>query len=479
MNQTRTTSTDWSGLARGLDGTLLRPGEEGYGVARLPYNSRFEVHPRAVVFAQGVEDVRETLAFARRHGLPLAARSGSHSYGGWSTSPGITLDLGRMNAVATGAGTATIGGGALLIDAYDALLAENLSIPAGSCPTVGIAGLTLGGGLGSVCRAYGLTCDRLVSAVVVTADGRIRECSAEREPELFWALRGGGGGNFGVVTGFTFRTHPTTEVTRASLQWSWRDAARVVDAWQRWAPTRPDEEWSCLGLSAEPTGGCTVAVSVYVLGDGPNVADTLVAAVGVEPVGLRSEVISYREMIMSMTGSQGTVSQLHLTGRTPDAVLDRPPFVAASNFFPVHLPPAGIHALVAAVARRAADGGPGYVLLDSLRGAVGRVAPDATAFVHRDALFSAQYHCMFDPGTPAAALDRAARWLRGVRRAMRPWAGDRAYVNYADPYLDDYARAYYGANLPRLVAVKAAYDPDGFFDFPQAVPPRRAGASPR
>ncbi|MFD7645574.1 FAD-binding oxidoreductase [Kitasatospora sp. NPDC059795] len=479
MKQTRTTSADWSALARDLDGGLVRPGEEGYEVARLPYNSRFEVRPQAVVFAQEAEDVRQTIAFARRYGLPMAARSGSHSFGGWSTSPGITLDLGRMNAVTVDADTATIGGGALLIDVYDALLAEDRAIPAGSCPTVGIAGLTLGGGLGSVCRAYGLTCDRLLSAVLVTADGRSRECSAEREPELFWALRGGGGGNFGVVTSLTFRTHPTTEVTTASLRWSWRDAGRVLDAWQRWAPTRPDEQWSSLRLTAESTGECTAEAHLYVLGDGLDAAGALVTAVGTEPVEQHNEIVPYREMIMSMTGHPGTPSQLHLTGRTPDAVLDRPPFVATSNFFPVQLPPAGVDTLVAAVNRRAADGGSGYVLLDSLRGAVGRVAPDATAFVHRDALFSAQYHCSYDPGTPAAVLDDAARWLRTLRHAMRPWAGDRAYVNYADPQLEDYAHAYYGANLPRLSAVRAAHDPDGFFDFPQAVPPRRTGTPPQ
>ncbi|MFD8483054.1 FAD-binding oxidoreductase [Kitasatospora sp. NPDC059673] len=469
----RTTLTDWDGLARDLDGTLVRPGDAEYGVARLPYNSRFDVHPQAVVFAQGVEDVRHTLAFARRYGLPLAARGGSHCYGGWSTSPGVTLDLSRMNTVGTegpaATGTATVGAGALLIDVYDALLAENRSIPAGSCPSVGIAGLTLGGGIGAVCRAYGLTCDRLVSAVVVTADGRVRECSAEREPELFWALRGGGGGNFGVVTAFTFRTHPTTEVTRAHLRWNWRDAARIVDAWQRWAPGLPDEAWSSLRLTAEETGQCTVESALYVLGEGLGLAEQLVAAVGIQPVELSNEVIPYREMIMSMTGIPGSVAQLRLTGATPHGVIDRPPFVATSNFFPVRLPPAGLHALVTAVNRRATDGGPGYVLLDSLRGAVGRVAPADTAFVHRDALFSAQYHSVFDPGTPPAALDAAARWQQGLRRAMRPWAGDSAYVNYADPYLDDFGHAYYGANLPRLLAVKAAYDPDGFFDFPQAI----------
>ncbi len=201
-------------------------------------------------------------------------------------------------------------------------------------------------------------------------------------------------------------------------------------------------------------------------------AEQLVAAVGLPPVGQSNRTVSYREMIMSMTGVHGPVALMQLTGRTPDGVLDRPPFVATSNFFPHHLPPAGVHALVASVTRRAADGGSGYVLLDSLRGAVGRVPRDATAFAHRDALFSAQYHCTYEPGTPAAVLDDAARWLRELRRTMRPWAGDRAYVNYADPQLADHARAYYGANLPRLAAAKAAYDPDGLFDFPHAVPAR-------
>ncbi|MFD8596652.1 FAD-binding oxidoreductase [Kitasatospora sp. NPDC059646] len=476
MKPTRTTSADWHGLARDLDGDVVRPGDGAYEVARLPYNSRFDIRPQAVVLARRIEDVQQTLAFARRYRLPLAPRSGTHCYGGWSTSPGITLDLSALNTVTTegsaATGTATVGGGALLIDVYDALLAEDRSIPAGSCPTVGIAGLTLGGGIGSVCRAYGLTCDRLASAVVVTADGRIRECSAEREPELFWALRGGGGGNFGVVTGFTFRTHPTTAITTASLEWNWRDAERVLDAWQRWAPDRPDEVWSCLGLDAGGTAGCTVQAHLYVLGQRLDVAEQLVAAVGVPPVEQSNRVVSYREMIMSMTGIPGSVAQLRLTGRGPDAVIERPPFVATSHFFPVHLPPAGVHALVASVTRRAAAGGTGYVLLDSLRGAVGRVPRDATAFAHRDALFSAQYHCTYDPGTPTAVLDDAARWLRELRRTMRPWAGDRAYVNYADPQLTDHARAYYGANLPRLAAAKAAYDPDGLFDFPHAVPAR-------
>ncbi|MGW4384197.1 FAD-binding oxidoreductase [Kitasatospora sp. NPDC004531] len=462
--------SDRAALAREIEGEVVGPGDGGYEVARLPYNSRFEVRPQAVVLAQGVEDVRRTLAFARRHRLPLAARGGTHCYGGWSTSPGITLDLSRMITVTTDGESATIGAGALLIDVYDTLLAEGRSIPAGSCPSVGIAGLTLGGGIGSVCRAYGLTCDRLLSAVVVTADGRVRECSAQQEPELFWALRGGGGGNFGVVTEFTFRTHPTTEITRAALRWSWDDAARVLDAWQHWAPARPDREWSCLRLTAEGDAGCSLRVEVYVLGEALDVAGQLVAAVGVAPVELGNEVISYREMIMSMTASEGDVPRLRLAGRSPQALLERPPYVATSNFFPVRLPPAGVHALVAEVTARAAGGGTGYVLLDSLRGAVGRVAPADTAFVHRDALFSAQYHCSYDPGTPAAVLDDADRWLRRLRRAMRPWAGDRAYVNYADPGLDDFAHAYYGANLPRLVAARAAYDPDGFFDFPQAVP---------
>src|SRR5690606_9756418 len=155
-------------------------------------------------FCKTPQDVRECIDFARLSKTPIHMRSGGHSYAGWSTGPGLVIDVSRMNQVRVDAGStiATIGAGAKLIDVYDGLAAQGRTLPGGSCPTVGIAGLTLGGGISMLGRAYGMTCDNLLEAEIVTANGKILTCDAKRHPDLFWACRGGGGGNFGIATSF-------------------------------------------------------------------------------------------------------------------------------------------------------------------------------------------------------------------------------------------------------------------------------------
>src|SRR5919197_3503328 len=203
----------WSGLplrelARTLDGTVVARGAAGYAQARLLVSTRFDaVHPKAVVFCESVADVEKTVRWARRHHVHVVARSAGHSYGGYSTTSGVVIDVSRISGVHLEAGgrIATVGAGARLIDVYNSLWLHGLTIPAGSCPTVGIAGLTLGGGVGFSARKLGLTCDRLRAARVVLASGAAVHCSPSRHRDLFWALRGGGGGNFGIVTHLGFR----------------------------------------------------------------------------------------------------------------------------------------------------------------------------------------------------------------------------------------------------------------------------------
>src|SRR5215469_2673345 len=228
---------DWSALDVSLEGSLIRPTMPSYMTARQLFNPRFDdVQPMAIAYCASPLDVQHSLAFARRFDLPLACRAGGHSYGGYSTTSGLVVDVTRMKDVSVdvAAGTATVGAGARLIDVYAALATHGLIVPAGSCPTVGIAGLTQGGGLGVLGRKFGLTCDNLLSAQVVVADGRLLTCDAGQESDLFWALRGGGGGNFGVVTSLTFQAHPVTTLSLFTLQWPWSSAATVVDAWQHW-----------------------------------------------------------------------------------------------------------------------------------------------------------------------------------------------------------------------------------------------------
>ncbi|MCY0989542.1 FAD-binding oxidoreductase [Nannocystis sp. ILAH1] len=224
---------------RNLTGRVVYPGDPDYAAARRDYNLRIDVRPSAIVFAQQPLDVQSAVAWARANGVPPAMRSGRHSYEGFSlVENGIVIDVSSLDSVEydDATGLAKIGAGAQLLPIYEALAHRNVTIPGGSCPTVGIAGLTLGGGFGLLGRSRGLTCDSLVEVEMVDAKGGIVLASETRNSELFWALRGGGGGNFGVVTSFTFRAAPIGPVAIYRIQWPWEQIQAVTAAWQAWAP---------------------------------------------------------------------------------------------------------------------------------------------------------------------------------------------------------------------------------------------------
>ncbi len=480
---------DWAALAARLSTRRLeRPGAAGYGTARLLYDPRFDnAHPAGVAYCAVPADVSACLAFVRRFGLPVAARSGGHSYGGWSTSPGLVIDVTPMSQVSVdrAAGTARVGAGTLLIDLYAELAGHGLAVPAGSCPTVGIAGLALGGGVGVVGRLYGLTCDNIVGVQIVTADGVVRECGPGSEPDLYWACRGGGGGSFGVVTEFTLRTHPAPDLVIFYLTWPWPQAAAVIAAWQRWAPAAPDALWSNLHLAAAPGGQPMISVGGAFAGSQAQVGTLLAglyAAAGSTPSTVYLQRQSYLDAMRVEAGCASlSVPQCHLPSQNPDGVLSREPSYARSDFYNRPLPASGIAAMLAEVERMTsvsgAPGASGGVAFDACGGAMNRVSPGATAFVHRSALFLAQYSIWWtaqsSPGDPAGAgtpgVRRQRAWLDGFYAAMRPYASGEAYQNYADPGLADWERAYYGANYPRLQRVKAAVDPGDLFRFPQSV----------
>ena len=236
---------DWTALGRGLAGHLVRPEDSDYDTARLLFNPRFDgQRPAGIAFCQNPSDVAECLAFVRRFGVAVTPRSGGHSYAGFSSGPGLVVDVTRMNAVTdVGSGTARVGAGTRLVDLYAGLDAYGVTVPGGSCPTVGVAGLVLGGGIGVVSRAYGTLSDNLRSVQIVTPDGTTRECDASRDSDLFWACRGGGGGNFGIATAFTFNTHPAEQMVLFFLNWSWSNASRVITGWQSWGASAPGEQW--------------------------------------------------------------------------------------------------------------------------------------------------------------------------------------------------------------------------------------------
>jgi FAD/FMN-containing dehydrogenase len=459
-------------LAHGLRGAVVRAGSPGYARARLVFGTRFDgVKPRAVVFCESLADVQTTVRWARRHAVRIVPRSGGHSYGGYSTTTGVVVDVSRLKGVALDRhGRAVIGAGARLIDVYDRLAQHGRTVPAGSCPTVGIAGLALGGGVGFASRKFGLTCDNLLEATVVLADGSAVVCNATSHPDLYWALRGGGGGSFGIVTRLVFRTHPVGQVATYTLEWPWSDAKEVVRAWQRIAPHAPDAFFSVLNLNAAVGGRPRITSAGQFLGS----VDQLRAVV--QPLANTGTATrftlsshGYLDAQRIWAGCSGTtIAECHLP---PQGHLGRSTFKGKSSYANAPLSAAGVDAMIGQIERRITTGsGSGIILLDSYGGAINRVQRRATAFVHRDALYSMQYLAYWDPSAPAAPN---LRWLSGFYAAMRPHVSRFAYQNYIDPDLPNWEQAYYGVNLDRLIAVKRRYDPQNVFHFRQSIPLRR------
>jgi len=463
-------AADWDSLGRALKGELVRPADPAYDAARILYNTRFDsIRPQGVARCVSVDDVRTCVAFAAQTGVPLALRSGGHSYGGWSTGTGLVVDTGPISRIeAPAQGRVTVGAGAKLIDVYAALAPAGAGLPGGSCATVGITGLALGGGVGVLSRSWGLTSDDLLAAEVVTADGRIVECDAQREPDLFWALRGGGG-SFGAVTSLTFRTHPAGPLALGFLSWPWSAANPVIAAWQSWQREAPATVWSNLHLDADPAGA---RLSLYAVGtDGISSLraelDRLDAASGLR-ASRGTQVSSFMDVMLLDAGCAGrTASQCHLRGQTPEGVLERETFAAKSIVASEALSAGAIDLLVTGLANPPV-GTSASVIYDALGGAVSNVAMDATAFPHRRALGVLQF--VVGWSDPAREADAVA-WLRSYHGAVRAKDGTAAYANYADPDLADWPGAYYGTNYARLQRIKRAYDPKELFTFPQAIRP--------
>ncbi|MDR6572017.1 FAD/FMN-containing dehydrogenase [Curtobacterium sp. 320] len=454
----------WDALAAAVSGRLLRSGSNGWNTARLVENPRYDdADPQGILRAAGTADVQAGLAFARNTNTPVALRSGGHSYTGWSAGGASGTDVPRSLVISTqdldgidvhDDGTVTIGPGAQLGDVYSTLAAAGRAIGAGSCPTVGIGGLTLGGGVGVLVRSFGLTCDQLTGATVVTPDGTVHEASATAEPDLFWACRGGGGGTVGVVTALTYRTQAAPGVLLFSITFAWSAAAAVVRAWQDWAPTADTQLWSTLKLL---NGSRHTAPTVTVTGvwtgsetGADTTVDGFIAATGAKPLAHTARQLTYGAAMSALAGKPQRVSE-----------------AATSSIGSVKLSDEQIDVLVAhaEAAGDVAGNLEGGVALDALGGVVSDVGRTDTAFPWRSALMTVQYTAVFADGSDPAPFDA---YVRGFRKAMRPAWGDAAYANYCDAAITDPAD-YFDVNTSRLHRIAEQVDPDGVLAQPNWV----------
>jgi FAD/FMN-containing dehydrogenase len=441
--------SDLAEFRNSLDGDLVSPDSPGYEAIRRPANAAFrDVRPRLVVLCRSVSDVVGAMKYATVAGDRIVPRGGGHCFAGRSSTDGIVLDLSGLGRISVSDdGVATIGAGARLGQVYAALHAYGRTIPAGCGATVGIAGLTLGGGIGLLGRRHGLTCDRLVGAQVVLPDRSIVNCDCDHEPDLFWGLHGAGGGQFGVVTSLRFDTVPEPMTTRIDARWSGIALEELVTAWQAWAPVAPDDITVNLTLVAEP--GRPVQAILFgaaALAEGPTreLLHELTDQAGVPPTTELRAGLPYHHL-------KRTFADLDPRDQSERVLRMR------SEFFSHPM----AHCTLASLLAELGDlrtSGRRQLTFTAMGGAYNRVAEDATAFAHRSERFLLEH--IAGPADP---------WVDASWATAHADGSGRVYPNFPDPALGDSAVAYHAGNYPRLAAVKNAYDPHRFFDFPQAI----------
>ena len=434
-------------LRDAVKGPVKVPGNSGYDHARLIFNRRYDgVRPPAVVSVKDAADVRAVVRWADRYDVPLTMRSGGHAYNGASTSRNaVVVDLRRLHGIHYSNGLATVGPGARNIDVYAKLASHGVTIPSGSCPTVGIGGLATGGGMGLAGRELGLTIDRVRRYDVVTADGVRRRVDAHTNEELYWALRGGGG-SFAIVTAVHLKTRAVSSASFFRITYPRASRSEALAAWDALAPTAPPELTAIMTLTSSGAS----AFGQY-FGSEAKLRNIVRPLANVPGASLSTGRSGYLALQRRWAGcADGGLAACHAYNRS---------LFAASSVY--------VAKKLNAAARRdfldAADTG-ATLILDAYGGAIHDVAPRDTAFVHRHVHFSVQI-------LSYTSLATAKARVRHARRLIAPHGNGQAYQNYADPDLKNARRAYYGANYDRLVAIKTAVDPANRFRPAQGIRP--------
>jgi FAD/FMN-containing dehydrogenase len=450
-----------SALRAALRGDVVLPGDDAYESARRVWNGMIDRHPAIVVRCAGTSDVVEAIRFARREALTVAVRGGGHNVAGNATcDDGLVIDLTPMQGVHVDPArqSARAQGGLTWGEFDKQTQAHGLATTGGLVTTTGIAGFTLGGGIGWLMRKHGLACDNLLAAELVTAEGGVIQVSEAEHPELMWALRGGGG-NFGVVTEFEFRLHPVSHIYGGLLGWPAEAAGDVLRAWRDWIEETPDEL-------------CTLAAFLYAPPEPfvpPEVVGSPIFGIACFHLGPEGR-------------AEEDLRPLRDLGPALD-VLGLMPYQAVQGMFDAGAPRGSRNywrsgylgaltdpAIDELLAHAAALPKPmGQLHLHQMGGAMSRVPAGATAFGSREAPILVNYLGLWmDPSEDEANI----AWVRRTSEAMEPYGTGQRYVNFlADEGEAGVRSAYEAETLSRLAAVKAQYDPTNFFHLNQNIEP--------
>jgi FAD/FMN-containing dehydrogenase len=439
-------------LRESLTGDVLGPSDHEYERARLCFNLLIDRRPAAIARCVDADDVTTALAFAQSHGLEIAVRGGGHNPAGHcAVDDGLVIDLSRMRNVKVDADArlAMTQGGATWQD-FDAVTqAHGLVTPGGVVGSTGVAGLTLGGGIGHLTAQYGLTCDNLIAAELITPTGEVVRASDDENPELLWGLRGGGG-NFGVATWLEFRLHPLERVIGGRFEYAGDGVRETLRAF-RDLDARAGNELSCqaqLKVDDSLTPTLTIAPCYTGLDKDPEDYHALRSAPGLVSDGVRSQGFLDQQRVFDPGyGVDRNYWKGHFVRELPDELIDE------------------LLQRIAALGRP-----PGAILLESLRGAPKQVDPASAALGYRDAAFNVSVMASW---TDPAMDDEHIAWARETAAAIELWSVSGGYVNYmqADEPLDRVRAAFGPDSFDRLRVLKSRYDPDNVLHRNQNIPP--------
>jgi hypothetical protein len=458
--------------------TFVAPAASSFRTARQVWNLRVNASPALVSYPKSTIHVSKAVWCARQSGVKLVPRSGAHSYEGYAVQAGkLTLDLSNMHSVQLGArGIATIQAGARLGPIYLALWEQGKrTMPAGTCPTVGIGGHILGGGYGMLARRYGLASDRLVGIEMVDATGKVITANKTLNADLLWAHRGGGGGNFGIVTRFKVATVAVpAQVTVITAIWGFSAAVKAIQWYNAKFPALPDGissdmfiGYGTVQMHALYLGSATAAQSVLATAGMQTIGTPIVASY--KPMSYIDAVVQFGNQAQSLQPVQPSSLGLGSGTRV------NPPssFKVHSNFIKKPMSAAGASLAVNKIANATSQGIGGWMQLHAYGGMLNRIKAADSAFPHRSTLSSVQWYVSWGDARQAQSC---TAWLKDLWTSMQPHVDSAAYINYIDKDLGSASTsAYYGSNAARLAAVKRKYDSGAFFSYPNSVQPAAAG----
>jgi FAD/FMN-containing dehydrogenase len=448
-------------LGAEFEGELIGPGDASYDEARALFNAMIDKRPAVIARCASPGEVAGVVAFARGHDLPLAVRGAGHNGGGLgSVDDGVVADLSLLRAIAVDAGARTVrvGGGATWADVDAATHEHGLAVPCGIISTTGVGGLTLGGGIGHLTRGYGLTIDNLLAAQIVLADGELVTASADENAELFWAVRGGGG-NFGVVTEFTFRAHPVSDVVGGPTFWPLEQTDELLAAYREYLPTLPRSATGFFCFHTVPPGPPfpeeihlrkVCGIVWCIVGSDEEAAEAMAPMLAVAPPLMQGAGrVPLPGLNSAFDGLYGPGDQWYwradFVNEIPDTAMTRnaewnekmPSWKSGSHIYPID-------------------------------GAAHDVGPEETPWAYRDTRWSQVIIGVDpDPATAPALRD----WTVGYWEALHPYSAGGAYVNFMMDEGQERVKATYGDNYDRLARAKATYDPENVFHVNQNIQP--------